>query len=176
MFVSQACFDLWAVKGFTNRELSFCFEKPSRLSKRHFKSLFLYSSREVAALWATLDKRHDFRLKHPEQLLWGLYYLKVYSTWDQMAVTTGTSEKTLRKWVGDCIDYIASIDEWVRSVQYNSSILCHCYNASQYVTSSCNHRLIGTTDCSMTMALSARSPSTALTSASWSLSPLTPSG
>jgi hypothetical protein len=111
MFVSQACFDLWAVKSFTSRELN--FEEPSRLSTRHFKAMFLYTSREVAALWATLDKRHDFPLKRPDQLLWGLYYLKVYPTWDQMAVTTGISEKTLRKWVGIAVDYLAGIDQWV---------------------------------------------------------------
>jgi hypothetical protein len=113
MFISKADFDLWAVKCFTNQYLSFCFEKPSKLSERHFRSLFLYSSEEVAALWATLYKRSDFPLTRPEELLWALYYLKVYPTWDQMAMTTGKSEKTLRKWVGIAVDYLAGIDDFV---------------------------------------------------------------
>jgi hypothetical protein len=115
MFVSVACFNLWAIKCFTNAEIGEVMEAGSRLSNRHFKALFLYTDREVAALWATLDRRRDFPIKRPDQLLWALYYLKVYPTWDQMAIITGTSEKTLRKWVGTCVDYLASIDDWVRA-------------------------------------------------------------
>ena len=42
-----------------------------------------------------------------------------------MAMTTGKTEKTLRKWVGIGVDYIASIDNWVCAfaVQYNSSFV-----------------------------------------------------
>jgi hypothetical protein len=52
--------------------------------------------------------------QRPEYLLWALYYMKVYPTWDQMAMTTGVSEKTLRKWVGIVVDYLSRIEDWVR--------------------------------------------------------------
>ena len=77
MFVSAGCFNLYAVKYFTNKD--------------------------------TLP------FNRPEQLLWALYYLKVYPTWDQMAMTTGITEKTLRKWVGIVVNYLASIENWVRT-------------------------------------------------------------
>ena len=86
-------FNLFAVKYFTNREISFSFEKPSCLSNRKFKSLFLLSVHDVAALWRTLDEK-KLPFNCPEHLLWALYYMKVYPTWDQMAMTTGVSEKT----------------------------------------------------------------------------------
>ena len=116
MFVSAGCFNLYAVKYFTNKDISWAMEKPSRLSARKFKSLFLLNVKEVAALWDNLDKRRGtLPFNRPEQLLWALYYLKVYPTWDQMAMTTGITEKTLRKWVGVVVDYLANIDDWVRT-------------------------------------------------------------
>jgi DDE superfamily endonuclease len=115
MFVSKACFDLWAVRCFTNQELRFCYENPSKLSTRHFKSLFLYSSAEVTALWRSLEMKPDFPLPRPEHLLWTLYYLKVYPTWDNFAMITGTTEKTLRKWVDIGVQYLAGIKDWVRT-------------------------------------------------------------
>lgn len=120
MFVSRACFDLWAVRCFTNQELRFCYENPSRLGARHFRSLFLYNNKEVTALWRSLDIRPDFPFTRPEQLLWTLYYLKVYPTWDAMALVTGTTEKTLRKWVGIGVDYLAGIKDWVRTTLHDS--------------------------------------------------------
>jgi hypothetical protein len=73
----------------------------------------------------------------PEQLLWTLYYLKVYPTWDQMAMTTGITEKTLRKWVGVVVDYLASIENWVRTVRlrslaHNSSAFVHSLAHNNY--------------------------------------------
>jgi hypothetical protein len=118
MYVSAACFNLYAVKYFTNKDISWAFDKPSRLSSRKFKSLFLYNVKEVVKLWDALCNRRGATLpfNRPEQLLWALYYLKVSPTWDQMAMTiTGITEKTLlRKWVGIVVDYLANIDDWVR--------------------------------------------------------------
>ena len=100
---------MFAVKYFTNSELSWAFEKPSRLSSCKFKSLFLLSVGDVAALWKRLDAE-PLPFHQPEHLLWALYYMKAYPTWDQMAMTTGMTEKTLRKWVGIVIEYLANID------------------------------------------------------------------
>jgi hypothetical protein len=114
MYISKGCFNLFAVKYFTNMEICWESDRPSRLSVRKFKSLFLYTAKEVASLWENLDRRHGILPFHrPEHLLWTLYYLKVYSTWDQMAMTTGVSEKTLRKWVEIVVEYLANIDNWV---------------------------------------------------------------
>jgi hypothetical protein len=115
MFMSAQCFDLWALKCFTNKDLSDILEKPSRLCNRHFKSILLYNVNEVTKLWNELSRRGDVPFDRPEHLLWTLYYLKVYPTWDQMAITTGITEKTLRKWVGIVVDYLAEIDDWVRT-------------------------------------------------------------
>jgi hypothetical protein len=125
MFVSAACFDLYAVKYFTNNEISWAFDKPSRLSSRKFKSLFLYTVDEITRLWEVMCMKNatiPMPFNRPEQLLWTLYYLKVYPTWDQMAMTTGITEKTLRKWVGVVVDYLASIENWVRT---SFSIMLH---------------------------------------------------
>jgi hypothetical protein len=128
MFVSQACFDLWALKLFTNKDLSDILEKPSKLCTRHFKALFLYTSREVYELWTELNQRDGHLPFHrPEHLLWTLYYLKVYPTWDQMAVTTGVTEKTLRKWVGIVVDYLSNIDDWVRPSTTTSNLSSYNY-------------------------------------------------
>jgi hypothetical protein len=116
MFVSAGTFNLYAVKYFTNQEISWAFDKPSQLSACKFKSLFLFSVDEVLSLWKNLEGTPSTEsFNRPEHLLWTLYYLKVYPTWDQMAMTTGVTEKTLRKWVGYVVDYLASIDDWVRS-------------------------------------------------------------
>jgi hypothetical protein len=116
MFVSAACFNLYAVRYFTNKDISWAFDKPSRLSSRKFKSLFLYNVKEVVKLWDALcNRRGTLPFNRPEQLLWTLYYLKVYPTWDQMAMTTGITEKTLRKWVAIVVEYLANIDDWVRT-------------------------------------------------------------
>jgi hypothetical protein len=116
MFVSAGCFNLYTVKYFTSRGISWAFEKPSRLSSRKFKSLFLLNDvkDEVVKLWDTLVHRcGTLPFNRPEQLLWALYYMKVYPTWDQMAMTTGITEKTLHKWVGVVVEYLANIDDWV---------------------------------------------------------------
>jgi hypothetical protein len=41
----------------------------------------------------------------------------VYPTWDQMTLTTGITEKTLRKWVGTVVDYISEVDDLVRTTE-----------------------------------------------------------
>jgi hypothetical protein len=125
MFVSTGCFNLYAVKYFTNKNISWAFNKPSALSKRAFKSLFLYSAEEVALLWEFLEdnyksKNDPMPFNRPEQLLWALYYLKVYPTWDQMAMTTGITEKTLRKWVGVVVKFLSEIENWVRIAVHTS--------------------------------------------------------
>jgi hypothetical protein len=116
------------VKCFTNRDLSNCLEMPSLLFERHFKSLFLYMITEVTAHWASLDMRPGF----PGATLWTLYYMKVYPTWDQMAVITGTTEKTLCKWVIQGADYLDSIHDWVSAA---CSVLCviPCTTRVQYL-------------------------------------------
>ena len=116
-FIAVGTFDLFAVRYFTNKDVSYCFERPSRLSARHFKALFHYSSTEIQTLWNELNERAR-ELKgalpfKPEHLLFGMYYLKVYPTWDLMAMTTGITEKTLRKWVGMVINHLAEIDNLV---------------------------------------------------------------
>jgi hypothetical protein len=116
-YIAAGVFELFAVKYFTNREISWAFDKPSRLSNHKFKSLFLYNVRDVRALWAKLDEG-DMPFNHPEHLLWTLYYLKVYPTWDQMAMTTSISEKTLRKWIGIVINHLGAIDDLVRTVRF----------------------------------------------------------
>jgi hypothetical protein len=118
MFVSKGIFHIYSVKYFTKKHVS--YEKPLKLSPRKFKSLFLYNINEVVALWDYLQRRQGRNLKfnRPEVLLWALYYLKVYPTWDQMALTTGITEKTLRKWVGIVVDYISEVDDLVRTSSY----------------------------------------------------------
>ena len=125
MYVSKGCFDLYAVKFFTNQNISWSFEKPSRLSDRHFKSLFLLSVDEVTILWEFLDDNYKKTMPftRPEHLLFALYYLKVYPTWDQMATTTGRTEKTLRKWVGIVVEFLLEIDNWVSSTPVLASTL-----------------------------------------------------
>ena len=121
MYVAAGCFDLYAVKFFTNKNISWSFEKPSRLSDRKFKSLFLFSVDEVAALWEFLDDtyKHGTRpFNRPEHLLFALYYLKCYPTRDQMSNTTGLTEKTLRKWVSIVVKFLSEIDNWVRRYNY----------------------------------------------------------
>ena len=111
-------FDLYAVKFFTNQNISWALDKPSRLSDRKFKSLFLFSVEEVTTLWEFFEetnKRGTLPFSKPEHLLWALYYLKVYPTWDQMAMTTGITEKTLRKWVSIVVKYLSEIENWVRT-------------------------------------------------------------
>jgi hypothetical protein len=123
MFVSQGCFDLYAVRFFTNQDISWAFNKPSKLSERKFKSLFLFSVEEVTELWEYFEHLRNIKdnpppFNRPEQLLFALYYLKVYPTWDQMTMTTGITEKTLRKWVAMVVEYLSSIEIWVGTVQY----------------------------------------------------------
>ena len=117
MYVSKGMFDLYAVKFFTNQNISWAFDKPSRLSERKFKSLFLFSVEEVTELWEFFEDTNKRALPFhkPEHLLWALYYLKVYPTWDQMSLTTGITEKTLRKWVSIVVKYLSEIENWVRT-------------------------------------------------------------
>jgi hypothetical protein len=115
MFVAEGVFNILAVRYFTNCEISWAFEEPSQLSDRKFKSLFLFTVRDVKRLWDVLHRRDKTVSFRPEQLLFGLYYLKVYPTWDQMALTTGITEKTLRKWVKVVVEHLSDIDDWVRT-------------------------------------------------------------
>ena len=150
MFVSAGCFNLYAVKYFTNQNISWAMEKPSQLSSRKFKSLLLYSVEEVTLLWDWLGRRRGtLPFNRPEQLLWGLYYLKVYPTWDQMALTTGVTEKTLRKWVGVVVDYLAGIDNWVSTYYNYSTRLSDTYLSQQqrYHSSLADRLEIGNGDC-----------------------------
>jgi hypothetical protein len=62
-----------------------------------------FSVEEVTELWEYFEHLRSIKdspppFNRPEQLLFALYYLKVYPTWDQMTLTTGITEKTLRKW------------------------------------------------------------------------------
>jgi hypothetical protein len=140
MFVSAGCFNLYAVKYFTNKDISWAFDKPSQLSSRKFKSLFLYSVDEVEVLWDMLVNRNPRRhhevlpFNRPEQLLWALYYLKVYPTWDQMAMTTGITEKTLRKWVGIVVDYLAGFEGFVRTPRTVPSLFIYNNILSHNIT------------------------------------------
>jgi hypothetical protein len=120
MFVSPGCFNLYAVQYFTNKDIAWALQQPSQLSSRKFKSLFLYNVNEVVELWEFLQLRQGKNIvfNRPEVLLWALYYLKVYPTWDQMAMTTGITEKTLRKWVGMVVEYLAEIDVLVCTTYY----------------------------------------------------------
>jgi hypothetical protein len=120
-FVSQGCFNLYAVRFFTNQQISWAMDKPSQLSERKFKSLFLLSVEEVTELWEYYEHLRSIKenpppFHRPEQLLFALYYLKVYPTWDQMCLTTGITEKTLRKWVGTVVEYLSNIETWVGRV------------------------------------------------------------
>jgi hypothetical protein len=83
------------------------------------------SVNEVQKLWTECHEISGVRtpFDRPEYLLWALYYLKVYPTWDdQMAIATGVSEKTLRKWVGIVVDYLSTIDHWVSTSRLGSII------------------------------------------------------
>jgi hypothetical protein len=124
MFVSAGCFNLYTVRYFTNKDISWAFDKPSRLSSRKFKSLFLYKNiKELVSLWDNLvQRRGTLPFNRPEQLLWALYYLKVYPTCDQMTMTTNITEKTLRKWVSIVVDYLANINDWVRTTASYSTL------------------------------------------------------
>jgi hypothetical protein len=119
MFVSKGCFNLYAVQYFTNKDIAWALEQPSQLDSRKFKSLFLYNVSEVVMLWDYLQRRQGKNIvfNRPEVLLWALYYLKVYPTWDQMALTTGITEKTLRKWIALVVNYISEIDDLVHTRQ-----------------------------------------------------------
>jgi hypothetical protein len=119
MYVAKGVFNLMAVRYFTNHEISWAMDPGSQLSDRKFKSLFLYDVGQVSALWSITQRRMqnkgNIAFTRPEVMLWALYYLKVYPTWDQMALTTGVSEKTLRKWIAIVIEYFSEIDSWVRT-------------------------------------------------------------
>jgi hypothetical protein len=121
MFVSEGCFNLYAVQYFTNKDISWALQQPSQFCPRKFKSLFLYTVNEVVELWEYLQQRQRAKknivFNRPEVLLWTLYYLKVYPTWDQMALTTGITEKTLRKWIALVVTYISEIDDLVRTTK-----------------------------------------------------------
>jgi hypothetical protein len=145
MFVSAGCFNLYAVRYFTNKDISWAFDKPSRLSSRKFKSLFLYNVKEVVKLWDALcNRRGTLPFNRPEQLLWTLYYLKVYPTWDQMAMTTGITEKTLRKWVGIVVDYLANIDDWVGTTFSSPSKIITLTLTTCFVAPRACHHLLQT--------------------------------
>jgi hypothetical protein len=139
MFVAAGTFNYMAIKYFTNQSISWAFDNYSRLSQRAFKSLFLYSDENVADLWSILDTKAFLESRgnklpfQPHHLLWTLYYLKVYPTWDQMALTTGITEKTLRKWVDIVVQHLAAIDDFVstRTLLFHAfaptSQISHCH-------------------------------------------------
>jgi hypothetical protein len=49
-FISSSSFNLWAIKLFTNQEISWALDPPSQLSLQRFRSLFLLTPRE----WCTI--------------------------------------------------------------------------------------------------------------------------
>jgi hypothetical protein len=130
-YISTASFNLWAIKLFTNQEISWALDPPSQLSLHRFRSLFLLTPKECEVLWTNVYNRERLNggmpFNRPEHLLWTLYYLKVYPTWDQMATLTGASEKTLHKWITFVVEYLAGIKDWVREyIQYKSFVQRLC--------------------------------------------------
>jgi hypothetical protein len=143
-----------AIRYFTNHEISWAMDLGSQLSDRKFKSLFLYDVGQVSALWSITQRRMqnkgNIAFTCPEVMLWALYYLKVYPTWDQMALTTGVlTEKTLRKWIAIVIEYLSEIDSWVRTtvhVKMTSQHYTFTLISFSNIMSASSCRSIGITD------------------------------
>ena len=66
---------------------------------RRFKAHFGIEPTIVAAIWIMILPYVDQYNIQPVYLLWALYYMKTYSTWDIMAAKLHKSEKSIRKWI-----------------------------------------------------------------------------
>lgn len=67
------------------------------VSKRRFRACFGVNPKICAILW-DLIRPEVPRTTHPNHLLWGLMFLKVYGTEPIHASIVGANEKTFRKW------------------------------------------------------------------------------
>lgn len=81
----------------------FLLAKNSRLSisdDRSFKSHFGTNIDVASIVWDMMkeNRRRPLSMR-PIHLLWGLLFLKTYSTTDVLAASVGTSRNTLRKWI-----------------------------------------------------------------------------
>lgn len=64
----------------------------------------------VAVLWRMVAGINgiDAYFK-PKHLLWGLFFLKTYTTFDVIACRVGADEKTVRKWVWYAVRVVADL-------------------------------------------------------------------
>ena len=80
----------------------------STIFARRFRSQFGISPVICARIWNSLGevKPNGFEPKH---LLWGLLFLKVYSTESVHATIVNTCERTFRKWSWKAVDLLAAM-------------------------------------------------------------------
>lgn len=138
---------------------------------RRFKAFYGVEPVVIAKLWVALfESRWLFfagvRGPKPIHLLWGLLFLRRYGTEEMMAVLTGVSEKTFRKWAWFYATGIANLDSVFVSLCLSSRCCCHRHRS---YTHAFIDRFFGRT-ASSTMRMNAHwSQSMALTSKSVSL-------
>lgn len=87
-------------------------QNPDHLSQtelRRFKSIYGVSPSICTVLW---DKIYDIIPpgSHPHHLLYGLRFLKTYSTESVSACAEGCTEKTFREWSWIMINCLADAD------------------------------------------------------------------
>jgi hypothetical protein len=79
-------------------------------SRRKFVSTFGTDPIVVAVLWKLLSAQTPYiQGCKPQHLLWALMFMKLYSKETVLAVLSGSSEKTLRKWVWYFLRQISSL-------------------------------------------------------------------
>ena len=87
---------------------------------RQFRALFGCSPSVVLTVWNKLvsfgSVPADGMMKH---LLWALMYAKQYAKWQTMRKLTTADPKTLRHWINQFFDAIASLEP-------HSKLLCCC--------------------------------------------------
>ena len=91
-------------------------ERAQMEEDRKFRMLFGCSPGVVLTVW---NKLHSFGLV-PENgvmkhLLWALMYAKQYAKWQTMRKLTSTDPKTLRHWIYQFFDAIASLEPHIVS-------------------------------------------------------------
>ena len=93
------------------------------LSDRIFRALFGVTSNVCAIIWAKLEVNVTTD-KDPNHLLWGLLFLKVYSTEEVHSSLVGTTVKTLRKWSIPMVERMSDLN--------TVSILALKFNTPEY--------------------------------------------
>ena len=85
---------------------------------REFKELFGVSPTVCIDIWNRSNMDNTLEPKH---LLWGLLFLKVYTTETPLCALAGVSRKTYRKWMWEAVFKMANVYPHVVSVAKNRS-------------------------------------------------------